>query len=88
MVELEGSWCFLIIQKVKKEVSQVLSERWDPFRAVFGKNLTMTLTNSILLQIDRLQLTAVYCNRRVCKVNTSNDPFSRCKKSVQQFGYR
>ena len=29
----------LIIQKVKKEVSQVLSERCDPFLAVFGKNL-------------------------------------------------
>ena len=58
----QGSWCFLILQKVKKEVSQVLSERWDPFRAVFSKNLTMTLTNSIFLQIDRLQLTAVYCN--------------------------
>ena len=30
----------LIIQKVKKEVvSQVLSERGDPFLAVFGKNL-------------------------------------------------
>ena len=29
----------LTIQKVKKEVSQVLSERRDPFLAVFGKNL-------------------------------------------------
>ena len=29
----------LIIQKVKKEVSQVLSERSDPFLAEFGKNL-------------------------------------------------
>ena len=29
----------LIIQKVKKEVGQVLSERGDPFLAVFGKNL-------------------------------------------------
>ena len=29
----------LIIQKVKKEVSQVWSERCDPFLAVFGKNL-------------------------------------------------
>ena len=29
----------LIIQKVRKEVSQVLSERGDPFPAVFGKNL-------------------------------------------------
>ena len=28
----------LIIPKVKKEVSQVLSERGDPFFAVFGKN--------------------------------------------------
>ena len=37
--------------------------------------------------MDRLQLTAVYCDRRGCKDNTPNDPFSRCK-SVQQFGYR
>ena len=35
--------------------------------------------HSILLQIDRLQLTAVYCNRRGCKDNTSKDPFSRCE---------
>ena len=34
--------------------------------------------HSILLQIDRLQLTAVYCNRREgWKDNTSEDPFSR-----------
>ena len=31
--------CPLIIQKVKKKVSQVLSERGDPFLAIFGKNL-------------------------------------------------
>ena len=36
--------------------------------------------------MDRLQLTAVYCNRRGCKHNTSNDPFSRCKCAVN--GYR
>ena len=29
----------LMVQKVRKEVSQVLSERGDPFLAVFGKNL-------------------------------------------------
>ena len=33
----------------------------------------------ILLQLDRSQLTAVHCNRRVCKDNTSKDPFSRCE---------
>ena len=44
----------------------------------FGKILSWI--QFILLQIDRLQLTAVYCNRRErCKDNTSNDPFSRCK---------
>ena len=32
-----------------------------------------------LLQMDRLQLTAVYCNRRGEKYHTSNDVFSRCK---------
>ena len=35
--------------------------------------------HSILSQIDRLQLTAVYCNRRGCKDNTSKDPFSLCE---------
>ena len=37
------------------------------------------LNSFTLLQMDRLQLTAVYCNRRVCKYHTSNDVFSRCK---------
>ena len=56
----------LIIQKVKKEVSQVLSERGDPFLAVFGKTLRKWLSRFqfISLQLDRLQLTTVYCNRR------------------------
>ena len=33
---------------------------------------------SILLQLDRLQLTAVCCNRG-CKDDTSKDPFSQCE---------
>ena len=38
------------------------------------------LNSFTLLQMDRLQVTAVYCNRRVwCKYHTSNDVFSRCK---------
>ena len=37
------------------------------------------LNSFTLLQMDRLQLMAVYCNRRRCKYNTSNDVFSRCK---------
>ena len=44
----------------------------------------MTFLNSItLLQMNHLQLTTVYCTRRRCKHNTSNDMFSRCK-SVQK----
>ena len=40
----------------------------------------MIILNSFtLLQMDRLQLTAVYCNRRECKYHTSNDVFARCK---------
>ena len=31
-------------------------------------------------RVDRLQLTAVYCNRRGCKDNTSKDPFSHCEQ--------
>ena len=56
----------LIILKVKKEMIQVLSELGDPLLAVFGKLLRSWLSwiQSILLQMDRLQLTAVCCNRR------------------------
>ena len=74
----------LKIQKVKKEVSQVLSERGDPFLAEFGKNLRKRLSRIqfILYQIGRLQLTASTVTDGRCKDNTSNDPFSR-RKSVQ-----
>ena len=40
-----------------------------------------------LLQLDRLQLTAVYYNRRVCKDNTSQDRF-RSVKSYKEFAYK
>ena len=52
--------------KVTMEMHQVLTERGDLLNAVFGKILLdKTFLNSItLLQLDRLQLTAVYCNRR------------------------
>ena len=56
----------LTIQKAKKEASQVLSERYDPLLVVFWRDSSkMTFTNSIyLLQLDRSQLTSVFCNRR------------------------
>ena len=39
------------------------------------------IVSLFLLQLDRLQLTAVYCNRRGrCKDNTSKDPFSQCEQ--------
>ena len=52
--------------KVTMEMHQVLTERGDLLNAVVEKILLdKTLLNSItLLQMDRLQLTAVYCNRR------------------------
>ena len=52
--------------KVTMEMNQVLTERSDLLNAVFGTIfLDKTFLNSItLLQMDRLQLTAVYCNRR------------------------
>ena len=50
-------------------------------------NKWLSRIHSILLQIDRLQLTAVYCNRRECKDNTSKDPFSRCE-IWKNLGYR
>ena len=57
--------------KVTMEMHQVLTERCDLLNAVFGKILPdKTFLNSItLLQMDRLQLTAVYSNRR--GVNTT-----------------
>ena len=56
----------LTIQKVKEEASQVLSERGDPlFIVLWRKPPKMASRHQfILLQMDRLQLTAVYCNRR------------------------
>ena len=51
------------------------------FFQVFGTILQgMIFLNSFtLLQMDRLQLTAVYCEPTECKYHTSNDVFSRCK---------
>ena len=72
----------LIIQKVKKEVSQVWSDRGDPFLAVFGKNLRKRLSR-IQLFCYSWKLTAVYCKkkRRVMqKDNISNDPFFSMQK--------
>ena len=62
----------LILLKVTMEMHQVLTERCDLLNAVFGKILLdKTFLNSItLLQMDRLQLTAVHCNRREI-VNTT-----------------
>ena len=58
----QGSW-FLKIQRVRKEVSQVLSERCDLFLAVFDKNLRKRLSRiQFMFQIHRLQLTSAYCN--------------------------
>ena len=53
--------------KVAMETHQVPTERGDLLDAAFGKILLdKTCLNSItLLQMDRLQLTAVYYNRRV-----------------------
>ena len=74
----------LIPMKVTMEMNQVLIEQGDLFYKYLETILQgMIFLNSFtLLQMDRLQLTAVCRNRRRCKHNTSNDPFSRCK-SVQ-----
>ena len=57
----------LAIQKIKKEVSQILSERETRYLQYFGGKPFENgfhEFNLFLLQMDRLQLTAVYCNRR------------------------
>ena len=57
----------LILMKVTMEMDQVLIEQGDLLYKYFGTILQgMIFLNSFtLLQMDRLQLTAVYCNRRV-----------------------
>ena len=60
----QGSW-----SSSDNSESQERSEPSIEYLHVFNLNL---------LQIDRLQLTAVYCKRRECKYNTSNDVFPRC----------
>ena len=66
--------------KVTMEMNQVLIEQGDLVYKYLETILQgMIFLNSLtLLQMDRLQLTAVYSNRR-CKYHTSNDEFSRCK---------
>ena len=55
----------LILMKVTMEMNQVLIKQGDLFLQVFGTILQgMNSLNSFtLLQMDRLQLTSVYCNR-------------------------
>ena len=70
-----------VIQKVKEE-SKSLEWTVRPFiDCTLAKTSEdgFSRTHPILLQIDRLQLMAVYCNRGRCTGNTSNDPFSLCK---------
>ena len=63
------------------EMNQALIEQGDLLYKYLETSLQgMIFLNSFtLLQMDRLQLTAVYCNRRECKYHTSNDVFARCK---------
>ena len=70
----------LVPMKVTMEMNQVLVEQGDLLYKYLETILQgMTFLNSfILLQMDRLQLTAVYCNRRGCKYHTSNDVLSWC----------
>ena len=67
--------------KLTMEMNQVLIEQVDLLYKYLETILQgMIFLNSFtLLQMDRLQLTAVYCNRRGCIYHTSNDVFPRCK---------
>ena len=70
----------LILMKVTLEMLQVLTAWGGLLNPVFGKILLdKTFLNSItLLQLDRLQLTAVYCNRRRGGLNTTPQ-MTRCR---------
>ena len=79
----------LIIPKVKEETSRVFNERRDTlFIALWRKPSEMAFSNSlILLKIDRLQLSAVYCIRRgVWKQHLKWPVFAMW--NMQEFGYR
>ena len=53
---------------------------WPVTYSIWQESSKMALTKKFILwQLDRLQLTAVCCNRRGCKDNTSKDPFSQCE---------
>ena len=72
-------------KKVNKKgcMQRLKVERGNPLSAELWQKPSdewLSRIYSILLQIDRLQLTAVCCNRRVCKDNTSKDPFSQCEQ--------
>ena len=71
-------------KKVKKEVASKglrLNGATRYLQNFDGNLRRMAVKSSFyLLRMDRLQLTAVCCNRRerVCKHNTSRDSFTRC----------
>ena len=76
----------LISPKVMKEMPQVLSERGDLLLAVFGKLLQKRFSwiQFILLYIDRLQLTAVYCNLPVRGVVQATPQMTRFRDASVQ----
>ena len=80
----------LTIQKVKEEASQILNERsglvfysiWQDSSEKYFHEFNLFCYKLIVYNWRRSTVTD-----GMCKDNTSNDPFSRCK-SVQQFGHR
>ena len=71
-------------------------ERGDPFCRFFQTRSEARLVNFCLLQLDRLQLTAVCCNRRGGEQHTSHVTFSHfftliythMRGSSRKFGVR
>ena len=63
----QGSWWSSYNSESQEEGEPSIEWTCDPFLAVFGKTLRRRLSRIqfFLLPLDRLQLTAVYCNRRV-----------------------
>ena len=63
------------------DVQSDMIERRNLLFAVFGSNLRRATFTFflILLQLDRLQLTAVYCDRREVQRQHLTRPFSQCE---------
>ena len=74
-------------------MQRFMIERSNPLCSIFGKTSDERLSRifllfSVLLQIHRLQLTVVYCNRRECVKTTPQKTRFRSVNNYKELTYR